>query len=265
MPSYRKIFLFGFFLVILIIALKSIGALRPAERVVSTSIKPFYSFFYGVSSNIKNLSNRFVPDVSLREENERLRKENEELTRSINKLRPMVVENERLKEALQYVKNSGFDGVLARIIGQNDMTGSSVFLINKGSKDGISKGDLVTNEKGELLGDIIGANKTSARLRLMTHPDFGIAVKRQDDVKPIGTLRGDFSLALELDLVPLDIDIAEKDIIVTSRINNIPENIVIGEIESVTEKSGELFRKATVRPYSDPNTTLFVYVIYRSL
>ncbi len=260
MYSTRKTLVLAITLVVVFV-IYILGSASPVNNLITKITEPFYSVFYNTGNKTISWFGRFRPDSELLDENKYLKERNDFLTRRVNELESLVIENESLKSALGYASDGTSVSVLARIIGQTDLSGATTLLIDKGENDGVFVGNLVTNERGELIGDVILTTRTSALMRLITHPDFSVAIKKQQDVSPLGILEGDFSLSLRLNLIPLEDDLRVGDVITTARIGNIPENIVIGEVESIEKQEGGLFKSAILRPYSSVLDTLFVHVV----
>lgn len=261
MSSHKNIIFTVLALIVLLGLLHLVGALRPVAHSIATITEPGYSVFYRASVSTKEWFGRLFSGDDTESENEQLRTRIDTLSRRLHELEPLVTENEHLKQALEYISEDHHTATLARIIGQSGVGSNRVVLIDKGEGEGVRVGSLITNESGALLGDVISTTHTTARVRLLTHSDFGVAVKQQDAVAALGIVHGDFSLALKLELIPLDAAVDVGTVITTARIQDTPENIVIGEIESISHEPDDLFQTAIIRPYAELDTTLFVYVM----
>jgi rod shape-determining protein MreC len=237
-----------------------VGALRPLESLIASTTEPINSVFYSFSVNTKSWIGSFKQPEILQTENQALQEKIAQLQIELNDYQDFALENERLKKSLDYQTTGAWDTVLAKVIGQLETNGQIYLLINKGSSSGLSKNQLVLDENGRLLGDVLEASGNFSKVRLVNHPDFSIGVKKPGSQKPIGILKGNFSVSMLLELIPITTELEIGQAIVTAGLQGKPSNIQAGYISSIDVVPGGLYKTAALELSFDPLDVLFVQV-----
>ncbi len=101
--------------------------------------------------------------ASLASENEQLRREIALYAEEIAQAEFMRAENEELRGIVDLA--SAEEGVSARIVSSHRASPYGTFLIDVGTDDGISNGDLVLTPGGYVLGEVVGPSDGSATVR----------------------------------------------------------------------------------------------------
>ncbi len=173
--------------------------------------------------------------ASLRDENDRLRQENEDLQAQVSQFASVQAELDHLREVNDLVAPADLPTVTARIVSSGASTLDLVRFIDKGSNDGISLGDAVINEKG-LVGRVDEVFRSSARVRLIFDPNVAISV--QDEVtSQTGLLSGDND-TLILRIFNAEEPVREGNVIVTAG-SRFPAGIVVGMVkETAADDAG---------------------------
>ena len=141
-------------------------------------------------------------------------------------------QNQRLKQLLGYVKQSGLAGAIAApVIGRSADHWWQQVTLGRGSQDGIATGFVVT-ATGGLVGRIVSVTPHTSRVLLISDPtsQVGVVLSRS---RYMGSLRGSTSLAIMqfFDKVP---DVHRGDVVSTSAYSQIfPSGLPIGRVESV--------------------------------
>ena len=77
-----------------------------------------------------------------------------------------------------------------------------------------------------------------------------------------GILTGSLGLGMDLEFIPQEQDIKINDLVITSALNeNIPANLLIGQIEKIEFEEEDIFKKAIVSPFLDYQSLYLVAVI----
>jgi rod shape-determining protein MreC len=218
------------------------------------------NFFYLISSPIQktlwragdNLS-AFFEAVSkiekLKKEADELQLKNQELLAENTILRELKKENEVLREALEIGLEKEFKLLLSDVIGKD--ISRDVLLINKGSRDGISKDSPVITRQKALVGEIGEVYKNFSKVILISNKESSFDAKimgRDDDSDIQGIVKGKGSLKLFLDLVPKEEEIKEGDLVVTTVLGGIfPGGLLVGEIEEVLKNDIEPWQGAEIK------------------
>ena len=169
----------------------------------------------------------FVKHIFTYQENERLRKELENLKSKNFQSSFLEAENNKLQDVLELEKKSPYSVVNAKVILDKNSPYLNSVIINKGSNSGIKLGMPVLNE-GYLAGRIVEVNFVSSRILLLNDLNSRIPVT----VSPSGTqaiLSG----------------IGKRE----PSLEYLPDNFILGDKENVvftSGKDGVLFPGITV-------------------
>lgn len=154
----------------------------------------------------------------------------------MSELQARVVElesqNQKLKQLLAYVKQSGLNGgIAAPVIGRSADHWWQQVTLGRGSQDGIAVGFVVTTTGG-LVGRIVSVTPHTSRVLLISDPtsQVGVVVSRS---RYMGSLRGSTSRAIMqfFDKVP---NVRRGDVVSTSAYSQIfPSGLPVGRVESV--------------------------------
>lgn len=188
-----------------------------------------------------------LPWRALRSENALLQKENELLARKLEESKTLVYENDRLKELLNFRKNSPYTTIPAQVIGRDPTNWSNSIIIDKGSASGIRANMAVISVRG-LVGRVLELGRRSAKILLITDPNSKVgAIVQRNGQGGIVTGRPDGKC--KMIYIALDSDVRAGDTVVTAGFGTIfPKGILIGEIVRVEREPGRLYKCALVRP-----------------
>ncbi len=120
---------------------------------------PFY-FVTELKNNVQNFA-------VLSKENKKLKIENITLKSQLFELRHLAQENQSLRSLLNYSEEGYANFVTSRIFVSLDNPFNKLALIDKGAKDNLKKGQVITNSDG-LLGRIIKVGERSSHILLLT-------------------------------------------------------------------------------------------------
>lgn len=120
--------------------------------------------------NIAQVSN-------LRAENEELRARLDQALINKNACDVAIYENQKLTRELDIIQSRPQDAIIADVIHDNRVLGHNTYIINRGAKDSIEPGMVVTNTNLELAGIVIDVAVDFARVRALTDADTNIAVR----------------------------------------------------------------------------------------
>jgi rod shape-determining protein MreC len=203
----------------------------------------------------------------------RLKVENQKLKAELSLLKTrqlgytnLELENEHLRDALQFEKSQISDLVSAEIIAVNPSNWSYTFLINKGLKQGLKKGLAVISPEGVVgrLGEVRGG---TAEVILVSDPRegnyFGGTVKRTNNmviVRGGGDNRGQCTINPAID--SYFYDLKKNDLIVTSDASEkFPSGVPIGKVIAVNEGNNKMAYQALIKPVVNLGKLQFVYVV----
>jgi len=178
---------------------------------------------------------------------ETLRTQNDELRKRVSELEEARLENQRLKGLVAFVQSSETEAVGARVIGRPTNSWEGVITIDRGTDDQVRAGMPVVGPAG-LLGQTVDVTAHSARVRLITDPDSGVAAMLQSE-RAEGIVSGSIDGNLTLDFVSTETTIRPGDVVITSGIGGVyPKGLIVGEVTRVRKTPADLYQNVELVP-----------------
>lgn len=245
-PAGRKIL--GLVLLgAVLVGAQQAGYLKPLGVVADYTIAPIGSFFSGLGRGSGGFFGTLGQVSGLAAKNAKLEAEVTDLRRKLSQDAELKVENSALRRALQFQESSSFNLVTARVITYQPDNFRQFLTINRGSADGLKVGMPVASE-GSLVGKISEVSRSSAKVFLLSDPDFRVAGVAQES-RASGIVRGVIGGSLLIDKVAQSEVLTPGDTVITSGLGaEFPRGLIIGRIESVSGSEGEVFQAAKVAP-----------------
>jgi rod shape-determining protein MreC len=235
------------------------------ESAAGAALNPVQGVIYKFGSGTKNFFDFFINFTKIKDDNVRLSQLNTDLQTKLMEYQNLKNENASLKEMLNF-KNSiaEYQYKGCDIIGKIGSSWVDGFIIDLGSKDGITAGMVVVTGKG-LVGQVTSAADNWAKVLTISSENIqvsGIDQSTRDD----GIVKGyidDYNNQMSMIYaLPLDSAIQKGDIITTSGKGNFyPKDIRIGEVTSVEDDKGKIQKTAVIKPYVDFNKLEELWVI----
>ncbi|MBW7995435.1 MAG: rod shape-determining protein MreC [Candidatus Glassbacteria bacterium] len=183
--------------------------------------------------------------ISLKKENERLRKNNFVLSLELYRLEQARQQNERLKNLLDFASQTPIHFITCRVISGGIGERSNVFIIDKGNRHGISPNMPVLVPEG-LVGKTIETDPGRSVVELYTHQDFRVSAMPSGKTER-GIAGSAASGQLYLFNIPLRTSIEVGDLIVSSGMGGIfPKGIPVGVVNDI-EREQEMGIKLRAR------------------
>lgn len=222
------------------------GLTTPFQNFFTLVLSPFQRVFYSLSIGMKSTGEFLGSIGQLKKENEILIKEKNQLLSENALLKDVERENSNLREQLGLLPRDHYDLIAAFVVSQ-DPNGSGNWLeINKGSADGISKGDSVIVSKGILIGRIQEVGLKTAKVNLLTNPNSTINVTSLKNGTK-GVAKGEYGLGIIFDMILQTDSIEVGDEVITSGIGgDIPRGLYVGAVQEVHPSDDHLFQQAVI-------------------
>lgn len=225
-----------------------------------------------LTSKISQNTNKFLKDIRdipvLREENKSLKEQIAELENENRTYKDIIGKTDYLKREQELLKTTEFILLQSQIVGKEPGNWFDRFTLDKGSKDGVKKGDTVVEgieiEQGVITEGIVGRvvdvgdnwakvvtiiDEISLAFKIIRTQDGGI-VSGNINGKVTGYLFDDKS------------DIIKGDKLLTSGLGeSYAKDIYIGEVEEVISEDNDLMKEILIRPAIDFKKLYRVYVI----
>jgi len=176
------------------------------------------------------------------------------------RLESVAEENGLLRQALQ-IENDSQQLTLAKVVSFNTLLPLDMIEIDKGSASGIKAGDAVITENRVLIGIISTVEDTSSMVRLVTSESSSIPALLASSGTH-ASLRGSATGAINLDLIPRDVQVVEGELVITSGITgSVQSHLLVGDIQRVIDDETASFKRAIVRPLANAPEINHVFVI----
>jgi rod shape-determining protein MreC len=234
------------------------GALHGAQRIGLSVAMPFEVAGERIARPFRDAWGWASDLVGAKDENEKLRKEVEELRQKVVQQQTAVSENSQLRALLKFVDGptfpSGFDGVATRVVGRPPSAYNQEVLIAAGSSSGVQRNDPVVTKDG-LVGLVTDVTSNGAKVTLLTDQSSAVsAVVLESGAAGIVRHGPSDSSALILDRVSKDELVSEGDLVITAgwRSGNLeslyPRGIPVGMVKSVGQQDVDLYKRIQVTP-----------------
>lgn len=234
-------------LALFLAVLAGVGVLTPLQGITLRIASPFEHALSAVFDPVVS----FLADVGnindLRNENARLRVENEQLQNKVTSLQEESQQITELQQALG-IQQSGGSGkkVAANVVARDTSPFTDVISIDKGSDDGIKAGMTVLSSGGTLMGTVTKVTGSNAFVRLVTDTASRVNARTLES-QAAGVVEGTPDRGLAFDLSQQDVNVG--DTVVTSGLGgNYPPDIPIGKVSSVSGTAQDLFRTVELEP-----------------
>lgn len=239
------------------------GIIAPIEEIVSAPINGVTGLFTSISVNVINASNEPSDFESLQRRNAELEEQFALIQGEVIQLREVASDYQRLVGLLEYTSSvTDQEFITADVIGVDSQSSVRSIFINKGTRDGLDIGMPVVTQLG-LVGRVFDVSANVARIQLISDQTSAVSgrlqtTRAEGSVQGRGLITGN----LRMTFIPLDTEIIEGDLVVTSGLGgNFPPDIVIGQVTSRRSFDFELFQEAEIRSLIDFTTLEFVLVV----
>ena len=237
----------------------------PVQNVLSYVITPLQKGINGMGLWLTDRSDYFATIDELRQQNEELKAELDNVKEKNLVLVQDQIELNNLRE-LYALDNKipGYDKVAARVIGKGSGNWFSTFTIDKGSRDGILVDMNVICGNG-LVGIVTDVTDNTATVRSIIDGNSnvtGMLVTSSDTCNVRGDLELMDSGYIHLEYMQKDVDVSDGDMIVTSNISDkYIQGILIGYVKNITEDANSLTQSGYLVPAVDFERLTEVLVI----
>lgn len=222
-----------------------LGRVEPLRAALSVVVYPLQ---YVVNLPVEFgqwIKESLVTHQALIEENARLRHQHLLLKSRSQKFAALESENMRLRELLASSIEVGDRMLIADVLAVELEPSTRQMVLNKGSQQGVYLGQPIIDADG-IVGQVIHVSPFSCTGLLITASSHALPVQvNRSGLRAIanGTGSGD---GLELAYVPLNGDVRQGDLIVTSGMDGrFPAGYPVGKITGVAVDPGEPFAKIT--------------------
>lgn len=227
---------------------------------VNAVAKPFYSSIFFVKKQFSAVLDSYLMLVSVKAQNDQLKRENTRLRLENAGLLERASENQRLRKFMGLKSSLEYPSLIAQVIGLDASGVYRTVFINRGRDDGVNANMPVLVADG-VVGKVVRASASMAQVALLTDPSVSIDA-RIDRTRDRGIVVGDAGNSCVLRYLGRKASVENGDRVITSGLDGVfPKGLLIGVVESVQLGSQGLFLEAVVQPTADINELEEVLVI----
>jgi rod shape-determining protein MreC len=210
-----------------------------ARIALADGLAPIYAALASPLGRIHATITETVTLWNMREENDRLRAENEKLRRWQSIALALDAENQRLKASLRWIPDPDASFVTARVVADAGGVYAKAVLLSVGPNHGIHKGEIAVDERG-LIGRITEVGGRTARVLLITDLNSRIPVILETS-RAHAILVGTNGTRPRLQYWPEGTVPQEGERIVTSaEANAFPANLPVGTVHYTSSGAPEV-------------------------
>ena len=186
-------------------------------------------------------------------ENRQLREKQLILEARLGKFQALEAENRRIRELLSSADSISERVLIAEIIDINQDPYRHQITLNKGTREGVYRGQALVDAHG-ILGQIVEIGPRTSLALLITDPDHGIPVEiNRTGLQTIAIGRGD-GRGLALPFLPSNADVRVGDLLMSSALGGrFPAGYPVGQVYDVKHNAGEHFMEAVAYPSAKLN------------
>ena len=254
----QKIFLGLLLLSGLFFLLETVGILSVVTGAIHKIFQPVQIALYKTGQDFKSFLFTVREIPVLREKESKLQMENSLLLAENAKLKLLEEENKVLREQLAVKNLPEGRALLASIIGKDPLLSASKILIDKGTNDGVRRGNLVVL-KDILIGQVTYVQFNSSNVSLLSDSETKIPAITQGKAK--GILKGEFGNRLRLTNVVQNQNLKENEVIFSSGEGGYPRGLVLGTVSKVHKDPAALFQEAEIAPLISYDSLETVFIL----
>ncbi|MBF0199866.1 MAG: rod shape-determining protein MreC [Desulfamplus sp.] len=220
------------------------------QRLAVYIVAPFQSLVSGFYFRSLDFWQIYFTSVSKAAGMDELKKELALAMAAQNRCREIELENERLRRFMEFSHSSERPFVAARVIGRDPSLWSKTIMINKGMKDGISKGLPVVVSEG-IVGQVVNAFDAYSRVLLIIDRTSAVDALVQSS-RARGIVQGDNSDICIFKYALRKESVVPGDVIVSSGLDQVfPKGLRIGAVVDVKKDSSDLFQAIYLKTFVD--------------
>lgn len=222
-------------------------------------VQKIRSYAFGTFTFLLNISSGIQEVFSDSEELKLQRKLNAELMLKLNMLRDHALENEELKDLLNFKEQSVSELIPTAIVAKNYSNIQGNFIINSGWGDGVLRSMPVIDNNG-LIGIVIEVEENFSIIRTLHNASFKISgTIQRSNIDGVIYWNGQ---NLVMHNIPTTANIDRGDRVITSTLSTIlPASIPIGLVVKKESNISGILSNVIIKPFSDVMTAKNVFVL----
>jgi rod shape-determining protein MreC len=240
-----------------------LGVLGPLRWTFNHTVVPAGGGLAALGTSAAEALQNLGQVRNLASDNAQLEEQNAELRQRLAEDAEIRRDNGLLRKQLGLDVAGAPQEVAAEVIAFQPDSYRQFVTINKGSRAGIKTGMAVLSQ-GVVMGTIADVQPNTARVMLVTDPEFSLTAKDQD-TGATGIVRGQLGSGLVMDDVAQSDTMKAGDTVSTSGLGGVvPAGLLIGQLESVNTRANAVFQSGDVQTSLKVNSLRFAFVVVGS-
>jgi rod shape-determining protein MreC len=252
---------------VMLMAFSSNPLVREMQSGVGYAFRPVQGALDSVGRAVSSVAGAIAEIDRLRVDNAALHSENDRLSAENARLEEIRRENETLTALLQLRAGLDYKAAAAAVIGRESSEFRRLVILDKGTDDGISVGDVAVAAGGALAGRVTEAGPSSAKVLLLT--DSGSTVIGQlTSNAATGEVVGQLGGVLIMREIDSGETVAVGDEVVTAGIelgsgvrSPYPKGLLVGQVVDVKRDANSVVQTAFLQPAAQLDKLEFLMVI----
>jgi rod shape-determining protein MreC len=239
------------------------------QSVATTIANPAETVLNSVADTVGSYWSALTQIDRLRTQNELLKQQNLTLQEELDRMGGISRLNDDWTKITTAAAGLPYQTTTVRVIVRDTATvQKKTLIVNKGSNDGLSPGEVVVDAGGGLVGRISATTPTESTILLISDPS-SVVVGKEAKSNATGTIRGSISGDLQMSYVDVNAALTKDEPVVTagealpgtSDVSPFPPGLLIGTIESVTTDRNAVVQSAIITPAAHLTDATFLLVI----
>jgi rod shape-determining protein MreC len=252
---------------VLLMAVSSNPAVREVQNGVGFAFRPIQGAMDSVARGVASVAATITEIDRLRIDNAALRAENERLTAENARLDEIRRENDSLTALLQLKPGFDFKTAAATVIARESSEFRRLVVLDKGTRDGISVGDVAVAAGGALAGRVVEVGPSSATVVLLTDSDSTVIGQLTSNAAT-GQVVGQLGGVLIMRQIDSGETVAVGDEVVTAGIelgggvrSPYPKGLLIGQVVDIRRDANDVVQTAYLQPAAQLDKLEYLLVI----
>lgn len=246
---------------VLVIAAGRLGWTAPVENFFVWATGPLFATARGLGDGVVSVFSNILAIRGLAGENADLKRRLAILEAENASLRTDLKDQGELAKALKLKQRANFNLTGARIVSADPTSLNQTLFIDRGQASGIVADQAVVDSTGAYIGRVTRVLNNTSEVTLISDIRSRIPAEVVE-TSARGVLTGEHGLSVSLSEVPQGQELpAGSRIVTTGFTPGVPAGLLVGYIDKVYSKGGDLFQAAAVKPAADLRKIRMVFVV----
>ncbi|OZB03369.1 MAG: rod shape-determining protein MreC [Idiomarina sp. 34-48-12] len=227
-----------------------LNTMQPVRSFLSTLVAPVQYLAVLPEQVLDRLVYLSTTRTTLREENNALKQELQELQMAVQRLNFLENENDRLRQLLGSEIRQASRRMAAEVVAVATDPFSHQVVINKGSANGVYEGQPVLDNRG-ILGQVMSVGRGTARVLLISDQSHALSLRAErNDIRVLARGTGDLQ-RLDLMYIPHSSELQVGDKLMSSGLGGVyPEGYPVAEITEINRDERLQYARVSAQPFA---------------